>query len=301
MKRGQLGQLLRGVVGAVLCLPLVLYGRSQSQRPPRSDLQQALFQGVTYERLSRDAPRPHVIHIVTIDLTVPGVKLFVTPGDSETLPQPDGPTTETSARTVTEFLQEFDVQVAINAGYFYLFREKTPWNYYPHSGDRVNVVGQGISAGQPYSPPQSDWPVLCFDLAHRVQILEAGTCPPGTVGAIAGNVILPRQGADASDPNRPYGRTIVATDDAGETLWLIVVDGKQPDYSEGITLTEIAPLLTELGADIALNLDGGGSTTLVAGFPAQVKVINAPIHTKWPMRERPVATHLGIYAEPLSE
>ena len=171
MERGQLGQLLRGVVGAVLCLPLVLYGRSQSQRPPRSDLQQALFQGVTYERLSRDAPRPHVIHIVTIDLTVPGVKLFVTPGDSETLPQPDGPTTETSARTVTEFLQEFDVQVAINAGYFYLFREKTPWNYYPHSGDRVNVVGQGISAGQPYSPPQSDWPVLCFDLAHRVQIV----------------------------------------------------------------------------------------------------------------------------------
>jgi hypothetical protein len=79
MSRVQWGQLLPWVLGAGLCLPLVLYGRSVSQRPPRSDAQQALFQGVTYERISRDTPRPHVIHKVTVDLTAPGIELFVTP------------------------------------------------------------------------------------------------------------------------------------------------------------------------------------------------------------------------------
>lgn len=278
----------------------MVYGRSLSQRPPRSDVPQALFQGVTYERISRDTPRPHVIHLVTVDLTAPGIELFVTPGDPYVpSPQLTAPDKETIARTTTEFLQEFRGQVAINAGYFYPFREKTPWNYYPRSGERVNVVGQGISAGEPYSPPKSDWPVLCFDQANRVQILETGICPGGTVGAIAGNTTLPHSDADSSNQNRPYGRTIVATDTASETLWLLVVDGKQPHYSEGITLAEIEPLLTELGAAVALNLDGGGSTTLVAAFPAQVQVLNAPIHNKWPMWERPVATHLGIHAEPL--
>jgi exopolysaccharide biosynthesis protein len=179
----------------------------------------------------------------------------------------NAPDKETIARTTTEFLQEFQVQVAINAGYFYPFREKTPWNYYPHSGERVNVVGQGISAGAPYSPPQPDWPVLCFDQANRVQILETGLCPPGTMGAIAGNTTLPlSEPPAASDQNRPYGRTIVATDTTGETLWLIVVDGKQPHYSEGLTLAEVDALRQEIGAAIALNLDGGGSSTLGASF-----------------------------------
>lgn len=103
------------------------------------------------------------------------------------------------------------------------------------------------------------------------------------------------------DSDKPYARSIAALDPTGTTLWLIVVDGKQPDYSEGATLADIEQLIKQIGADIALNLDGGGSTTLVTSTRSGAKLLNAPIHGKWPMNERPVATHLGIYASPIGE
>lgn len=77
-----------------------------------------------------------------------------------------------------------------------------------------------------------------------------------------------------------------AIDKAGETLWLILVDGKQPNYSEGVTLAELREIAKNLGAQTAINLDGGGSTTLVMESDRASKVLNAPIHTKIPMRGR---------------
>ena len=41
------------------------------------------------------------------------------------------------------------------------------------------------------------------------------------------------------------------------------VDGRRPDFSVGMTLHELARLCDRLGLRNALNLDGGGSTTLV--------------------------------------
>ena len=43
----------------------------------------------------------------------------------------------------------------------------------------------------------------------------------------------------------------------------MTVDGRQPRYSVGVTLLEAARLMRALGASEALNLDGGGSTTMV--------------------------------------
>jgi exopolysaccharide biosynthesis protein len=90
----------------------------------------------------------------------------------------------------------------------------------------------------------------------------------------------------------------VGIDKEGKKLWLIAVDGKQPIYSEGVKMPELANIVMDLGVDTALNLDGGGSTTVVMATNNGAKVLNAPIHTKIPMRERPVANHLGFYAEP---
>ena len=57
-----------------------------------------------------------------------------------------------------------------------------------------------------------------------------------------------------------------------DTLFLIVADGRQPKYSTGLTLYEIATILIELGAKEAINLDGGSSST----FVVDGKVINKP-------------------------
>ncbi len=56
------------------------------------------------------------------------------------------------------------------------------------------------------------------------------------------------------------------------SLLLVTVDGRQPGYSEGMTLYEFARLFIELGCTDAMNLDGGGSTTMVV----RDQVVNSP-------------------------
>lgn len=296
--------LLAGGTGLLL-LPLILYGWLHWQRPPRTTQERSLFQGIVYKREVRSTPRPLMIHIVSIDLTAPGVKLLVTPGTST--PQKTKVPTEINARTTSEFLKEFKLQLAINASFFYPFREVTPWDYYPRSGERANVVGQAISNGASYSSHESDLPILCLITSQgrdSVQLSKGKACPNGTVHAVAGNYVLMERGnpvglnLDVRNSNRPYSRVAVAMDKAGEKLWLIAIDGKQPLYSEGATLAELTKIIVDLGADSALNLDGGGSTTVVAATSAGATVLNAPTHTKLPLRERPVANHIGFYALP---
>lgn len=60
-----------------------------------------------------------------------------------------------------------------------------------------------------------------------------------------------------------HPRTAVAVSVDEPRAWLLVVDGRQGDYSTGMTLPELTELLESLGAEEALNLDGGGSSALV--------------------------------------
>ena len=57
-----------------------------------------------------------------------------------------------------------------------------------------------------------------------------------------------------------------------EKLFLVVADGRQPKYSTGLTLYELASILIELGATEAINLDGGSSSTFVVNDT----VVNKP-------------------------
>ncbi len=58
----------------------------------------------------------------------------------------------------------------------------------------------------------------------------------------------------------------------GDTLFLVVADGRQPKYSTGLTLYELASILMTLGATDAINLDGGSSSTFVVNNT----VVNRP-------------------------
>jgi hypothetical protein len=51
---------------------------------------------------------------------------------------------------------------------------------------------------------------------------------------------------------------------AGDRLFAVAGDGRSADEA-GLTLTELADVLVDLGAEHALNLDGGGSTSLISG------------------------------------
>ncbi len=95
----------------------------------------------------------------------------------------------------------------------------------------------------------------------------------------------------ASNPfnDNRHPRSAVAIT-ADRKLIFIVVDGRNK-LSAGMSLTELAKTLSWLGADDAMNLDGGGSTTLYIKGTTQNGVINHPSDNKkfdhW--GQRPVA------------
>jgi len=64
----------------------------------------------------------------------------------------------------------------------------------------------------------------------------------------------------ASFAERRHPRTALGL--AGDRLLLVTVDGRQPGYSVGMTLQELAQQMVDLGCEDAMNLDGGGSTTM---------------------------------------
>ena len=68
-----------------------------------------------------------------------------------------------------------------------------------------------------------------------------------------------------------HPRTMLGIDRAG-FVWLVTVDGRQPDASNGMTLPELQRFARRLGLTDALNLDGGGSTTMVIAG----NVVNRP-------------------------
>lgn len=73
-------------------------------------------------------------------------------------------------------------------------------------------------------------------------------------------------------------RTAVAVDATGKRLMLVTVDGRQKGHSTGTSLTSLSNYLISMGAHAAINLDGGGSTTMVARQPGYYSpvLVNKP-------------------------
>lgn len=284
---GSVGLALVGALGVVVVL---------ARRPPRTDLTEKLFQGVTYHRQVRSTPRPLMIHIVEVDLSAPGLHFVVTPGDKTSQ-------MDVFAATTAEFLEKSHTQLAINGSFFTPFytTDFTYDNYYPHSGDPVDVSGLAVSNGVVYSLDEASRSKLCLS-ATNAALITSGACPLDTTQALAGSRILAKNGvtapASASDELNP--RTAVAVNASMKKMWLMVVDGRQIGYSEGVKLDELADIALEFGAQDVLNLDGGGSSALVIADPTGPRVLNSPIHTRIPLRQRPVANHLGLFALPLN-
>lgn len=259
-------------------------------RPLPSSATQRLFQGVTYSREVRGQPRPLVIHVVRIEHTSPGIEFVVTPGDP-------GLGLPLTARTTSQFLEEFNVQVAVNGDFFSPWRSNFPWDYYPHRGDRVDAQGFAASEGVIYSgsPEGRRYPTLFLAPDNQAGI---GSPVKEIFNVLSGDRRLVRDGraigfsSAAAEP-----RTAVGITRDGEALVILVVDGRQPNYSEGVTLSELSELAVEYGCHDAINLDGGGSSTLVVeGKGGRPQRLNSPIDNRIPGRERPVANHLGIRA-----
>lgn len=284
------------LIVAAVPLPLALWTAS-GDRSPIAGL--VLAEGVVYDRLVWDEPRPVVVHVVTVDPSVPGVGVEVTQPVSE----PGEGAALMAAATTSTFVAESGVVVGINGSFFHPFEEYPP-SRYPRVDDEVTALGWIVVDGEVHG---RRWEGATFSVLADDRVV-VGEVAPDARYAISGKRILLLDGAIPDDladgatgpglVGRPYARTVLAADARSGRWFLVVVDGKQAGYSEGLTLAEVARFLAEdLGATDAIELDGGGSATMAALDPAgSVTVLSRPINTRIPGRERIVASHLGIRA-----
>ena len=291
MKKSKLtGMIVNSLILLSLCIAgYLLYDRG---RPAPIPVKQKLYEGVMYRRVVQFIPHPMIAHVIEIDTKGNEIELLITPSDS------DGET-PLNARTTSQFLDEFDVQIAINGDGFSPWWSRSPADYYPHVGDPVAPLGLSASKGEVYSTgTQTTIGIKPTLYVSRRNVLSFNNPPNNIHSAISGDrmIVLKGDVAPDLDDGELEPRTAIGMNRNGRYLYLILVDGRQPFYSSGATFAELAQILIEQGAYIAMSLDGGGSSTLVIeGEAGEPVILNSPIDNYIPGRERPVANHLGIY------
>ena len=147
------------------------------------------------------------------------------------------------------------------------------WAETAYTVEEVGQLGGPVPAGTVVlsTPPAG---AAAADLAalepgEEVAVAWSFAAWPGILDTSGGNPTLVRNGrvlagnVDGTTPfHRRNPRTGVGATADGRLL-LVTVDGRQAGHSVGMTLREFAELFVALGAQSAINLDGGGSTTMV--------------------------------------
>ena len=262
---------------------------------PRPDpVRRTLYQGVEYVREVVDAPEPAVVHIIIADLEAEGVEVVVTP--------PDFPDAELplKARTTSQFVREFDLQAAVNANLYSPFRKRPVLHLYPLPGEPVKPAGGAASGGVQFGQPNPYWVTLDFP-AHGPPRIGMDL-PQPWYNAVTGVKHFIQKGEPiwVGPIEESRGSSFAAIDRTGTRLFLVTAEGIQPPYAAGIRRSVLAEILIKHGAYEAVQLDGGGSTTMaIEGRDGLPITVNRPVQIDMPMIERPVGTHLGIRARRL--
>lgn len=275
-----------GIVVLLCCAPA--YGASTETDSP--------FQGVTHHHIVTTVPRLLDIHIVEIDPTAAGIDFFVTPSNGSS-------PGETNHQTTRSFVTQYNLQIGLNANF----------TAYSPSAPYMDVLGIAASNGDVYSPFYAGWPGINITQDNQVNMVQAvagnisheppdyysGYDPNPAVplyNTVGGNEHIVHNGQNiAIWADGLHPRTAMGVTAAGHLL-LFTVDGRQDGHSLGMSTSEVADVLIRYGAVEAMNLDGGGSTTMVFSDPTP-RLVNVPVGvSNVPGTERYVGCNFGVYA-----
>ena len=174
------------------------------------------------------------------------------------------------------------------------------------SGIPQDIIGLAIREGVVISPPDPSYGALVFDRSNHARIvaqrdlIERGEPALDPIwNACGGFKIILKAGEILPDDDPVHPRSAAGIDREGKFLILLAIDGRQLLHSFGAMQRETAEWLRKLGAWDGLNLDGGGSTSLVIRDDSgAARILNRPIHRGKPGLERPCPNHLGLKVEP---
>ena len=210
---------------------------------PDPDGWERVHSAVHYRRWS-----PHegsVVHAVRVDLRHRDIAIALTPQRE-------------AGRTIDRFGGHAASLAAINASFF---------------GKAFEPRGATRSDGSDWSnqtTPEAFPLLACGERDCAILTDPAAFADARWRLLVAGIPALLRAGAPAWEPlcaprrafcDNPHPRTAIGLDAARQTLWIVAAEGRH-EGAAGLSVAQTAMLLRELGATDAINLDGGGSTTL---------------------------------------
>ncbi|MBN2358658.1 MAG: phosphodiester glycosidase family protein [Deltaproteobacteria bacterium] len=220
-------------------------------------------------RLYRTTSKPWRIHVLKVNLCARGVSVRATASGEKW-------------RTASSFGRLLTAEAAINGDFF--------------SYDTHLPTGQAIGNGSAWHADTNSSGTIGFGVRRALLDLPGRLLEPPPFwmrNAVGGRPTLVKDGAVPSSFNRTdcsvrHPRTAVGLSRDRQTLIMAVVDGRS-SVSIGMTCAELAALMREMGAYTAINLDGGGSSTM---WLRSLGVVNDPSDGS----ERTVSNHLAVQA-----
>ncbi len=253
-------------------------------------------------------PGPVAGVLVMINLNDPRVRVAVALADDRD-PDGDGPCVG-QLETTSQVARKQDFDITINASFFAApgARDTGSQKIRYFVGNCGWPQGWHFSNGKLSGQPKAG-NLRATMIVHQdksvslTDMLEA--LPADTKYAVSGNAMMLKDGKPtppAMDAIR-HPRSGIGLSADASTLYILAIDGRQDTHSRGVTLGEFANIFIQHGAHNAINLDGGGSTSLVIKDPGTgaFAIANQPSDSstlKLPLRfERPVVDVVGIKIE----
>ena len=283
---------MRGKIRWVLLLFLlqniVLYGQVDLYDWDRTP---DLFPGIKHVFLDMKQPRPLKINVIRVDLSRKDLRFMTVKRDPDWgKPMPDYPSLPIRTRrlTVKKFMQNardrgIDMLVAVNAAPW------SPWKT-PYTHSYAAKLGLLISDGEVVDEANGR-PVFLITKKGEFQIRKVAKNEDVSEIqlSVPGFAIILENGKTKGD-KRLAPRTAYGLSSGNHYMFIMTIDGRMKGISEGVTTKELGEWMRKFGAEKAINMDGGGSTTLVVSDgQGGIKRLNSQIIY------RTVASSLGIY------
>ena len=252
-----------------------------------------------------------------VDLTDPRLRYLVTGRDKDWgQPMPDYTNRPLRVRTRRQTTRDFllaarrpvaeggrglNMLLAVNNAQWLPWEK--PFNH--RYADNMSLV---VSDGEMVSPPIGFPSFIVYrDGAVEFRNVARGEALTNILHAVSGWGMILENGTilKADTPEGAMPRTVFGLSEGKRYLYLYVVDGRQPEYSMGATPCEAAQWMLYFGADSAMNMDGGGSATLICWDPVPDPTNTDPKSKDTPNlhklnhqegnHERAVGCNLGFY------
>ena len=300
--------------GLALLLAGQIPSRAQSSAP-------SPYVGITLVERSEQKPRPVRMHIAQIDTRARGIRFMVSsPGGSREVPR----------QQTVEFLRAVGAQLAINAHFFLPFPSPDTEAWIIGLGASEGRVFSAFESPEQSFALVANAPAINFDRSQRARLVHRDPSKPDAIhvrervrlwNTVAGSSQIATSGVVTMpayrDAEHPRGtltaggpsnysndkswndvataRTAIGLSKDRRIVTFFTVDVR--GGSQGMMLGEIAALLVrEYGVWDALNLDGGGSTTMAWQNPVtgDAELVNTTSDNT--PGGRAVATSLAVFA-----